>query len=132
MTSLSKVIEQRKALIEERIGHKSWHTPLMSHDETVVFVRDYLQALGLYKYMHTQIGNILLENRRSEWLTTKNGLVRRRGNRDKYGNLPYVRTSGRVRYSETDIINWMYDRLIPELQDAKHRHEILAALEDSH
>jgi len=88
----------------------------MNEQQAVIFVASVLDKKDLSDKLPCQLTTLFRENRRAEHTayTRENG--GKKGNKDRYGTIPYIVERGSAYYQKLDIINWLSSTLIPRLE----------------
>jgi len=88
----------------------------MNEQQAVIFVASILDKKDLLDKLPCQLTTLFRENRRSENTpyTRENG--GRKGNKGRYGKIPFIIERGSAYYQKLDIMNWLASTLIPRLE----------------
>jgi len=86
----------------------------LNTEQSAQFIRKALTKRGL-NYKHS-LTTLLAENRRSPLLRTKTGRLKRKGNRYKFGFLPYKYVGIIAVYTRKDLTTFTEDTLIPLIE----------------
>jgi len=88
----------------------------MNEQQAIIYVARILDKKKLLDKLPCQLTTLFRENRRTEHTpyTRENG--GKKGNKDRYGTIPYIVERGSAYYQKLDIINWLSSTLIPRLE----------------
>ena len=88
----------------------------MNEQTAVIYTANILNKKGLLDKLPCQLTTLFRENRRSEHTAYSEKKGIKKGNRDRYGTIPFIIEAGKAYYQKITIMNWLTSVLIPKLE----------------